>query len=172
MFVLAIFFLFSLFGEKSMTSIAENVKTCLYNNWNDSVGVAKNDIYWTVNRVDVALWAKSGTKNYLIAVYSPGATTSRPISHSWWRVEEVVTVDVAVKASVSGAYDKRTILQNEIRRIIHAYQTAMGPPISFAFESREPIQVEAENLLRLTILVTCVYFHSEAGEPFWLLIFG
>jgi hypothetical protein len=143
-----------------MTSIAQNVETCLFNNWNDSVGVSKNDIQWTVNRVDVALWAKSGTKNYLIAVYSPGATTSRPISHSWWRVEEVVTVDVAVKTSVSGAYDKRTILQNEIRRIIHAYQTSITD-VSFAFLSREPVQVEAENMLRLTLLVTCVYFHQK-----------
>jgi hypothetical protein len=143
-----------------MTSIAENVKTCLYNNWNDSVGVAKTDIYWTTQRVDVAMWAKSGTKNYLIAVYSPGAISSRPISHSWWRVEEVITVDVAVKASVSGAYDKRTTLQNEIRRIIHSYQTSISD-VSFAFISREPVQVEGENLLRLTLLVTCVYFHKK-----------
>jgi len=162
LFVLASFFLFSLLGENDMTSIAQNVETCLFNNWNDSVGVSKNDIQWTVNRVDVALWAKSGTKNYLIAVYSPGATTSRPISHSWWRVEEVVTVDVAVKASVSGAYDKRTILQNEIRRIIHSYQTSITG-VSFAFLSREPIQVEAENMLRLTLLVTCVYFHAKGS---------
>jgi hypothetical protein len=143
-----------------MASIAENVKTCLYNNWNDSVGVSKNDIYWTVQRVDVAMWAKSSTKNYLIAVYSPGATSSRPISHSWWRFEEVVTVDVAVKASVQNAYDKRTIIQNEIRRIIHAYQTSITD-VSFAFISREPVQVEAENMLRLTLLVTCVYFHKK-----------
>jgi hypothetical protein len=143
-----------------MASTAENVRTCLYNNWNDSVGVAKNDIYWTTQRIDVAMWAKSGTKNFLIAVYSPGTTSSRPISHSWWRVEEVITVDVAVKASVSGAYDKRTILQNEIRRIIHSYQTSITD-VSFAFISREPVQVEAENILRLTLLVTCVYFHKK-----------
>jgi hypothetical protein len=143
-----------------MASIAENVKTCLFNNWNDSVGVAKNDIYWTTQRVDVAMWAKSSSKNYLIAVYSPGTTVSRPISHSWWRVEEVITVDVVVKASVSGAYDKRAIIQNEIRRIIHAFQTSISD-VSFAFISREPVQVEGENLLRLTLLVTCIYFHKK-----------
>jgi hypothetical protein len=155
-----------------MASTAESVKTCLYNNWNDTIGVAKADIEWTVSRVDVAKWAQGSPKNFLIAVYSPGATSSKPISHSWWQITEVVTVDVVVKTSVSSAYEKRTTMQNEIRRIIHAYQNAMGPPISLAYESREPIQVEAENLLRLTMLVTCVYFHNEATEPFWLLIFG
>jgi hypothetical protein len=143
-----------------MTSIAENLKTCLYSNWNDSIGIAKADVEWTVSRVDVATWLKTGTKNYLIAIYSPGATSSKPISHSWWQFTEVVTVDVVVKTSVSSAYEKRTTMQNEIRRIVHSNQTSITG-VSLAYESREPIQVEAENLLRLTILVTCVYFHSK-----------
>ena len=143
-----------------MTSTAESVKTCLYDNWNDSIGIAKADVEWTVNRVDVATWLKTGTKNFLIAVYSPGATSSKPISHSWWQITEVVTVDVVLRTSVATAYDKRTAMQNEIRRIIHSYQTSISG-VSVAYVSREPIQVEAENLLRLTILVTCIYFHSK-----------
>jgi len=150
--------IFYVYGN--MVSTAELVKTCLFDNWNDSIGIAAADVEWTVNRVDVATWLKTGTKNYLIAVYSPGATSSKPISHSWWQITEVVTVDVVVKTSVSSAYEKRTIMQDEIRRIIHSNQTSITG-VSVAYESREPIQVEAENLLRLTILVTCVYFHSK-----------
>jgi hypothetical protein len=144
-----------------LASTAENLKTTIYNNWNNAIGIAKADIQWTVNRVDVALWAKGSTKNFLIAVYSPGATSSKPISQGWWRIEEVITVDVVVKANVSGAYDKRTAMQNELRRIIHTYQTSISD-VSFAYESRQPIQVEAENFLRFTMLVTCVFFHSKS----------
>jgi len=143
-----------------MASTSESVKTCLFNNWNDTIGVAKADVEWTVSRVDVAMWAHGSPYNYLIAVYSPGATTSKPISHSWWRIEEVVTVDVIVKASVASAYDKRTAIQNEVRRIIHSNQTTITG-VSLAYESREPTQVEAQNLLRLVMLVTCLYFHQK-----------
>ena len=143
-----------------MASTSESVKTCLFNNWNDTIGVAKADVEWTVSRVDVAKWAQGSPKNFLIAVYSPGATSSKPISHSWWQITEVVTVDVIVKTSVSFAYEKRTIMQEEIRRIVHSYQTSISG-VSLAYESREPVQVEAENLLRLVILVTCLYFHQK-----------
>jgi hypothetical protein len=145
-----------------MASVAENVKTCLYNNWNDSVGVAKDDIHWTVYRADiVASWLRSGTKNFLIAVYSPGQTVARMISPSTWRVEETVRIDIMVKCNASNIgemYQKRNVLKSEVMRIIHAYQFQI-PNLSWAYISQEPIEVEAENLLRTTFYCLCVYHH-------------
>jgi len=145
-----------------MASVAENIRNCLYNNWNDGVGIAKSDIYWTVYRFDVANWLKSG-RNYLIAVYSPGQTVSRMISPNTWRIEETVKIDIIVKCSslnVDEMYQKRNILKSEVLRIIHANQFQI-PGLSWVYISQEPVEVEAENMLRTTFNCLCVYHHTS-----------
>jgi hypothetical protein len=145
-----------------MTSVAENVSAVLHDNWSLSDPL-KTSIEWGVKRVDVITWLKTSGKTYAIACYSPGLTAEKVIASNWWRVDETVTVDLCIKVSPLNINDmlaKRTAMRNEILRIIHDKQNSITD-VQFAYPVREPVQVEAENMLRLTILVNCVYFHKK-----------
>lgn len=145
-----------------MSSTSEKVLTVLQNNWNDSVGVGKDEIEWTVKRVEIAVWLRTSTKNFLIAVYSPGQTYTRFIAPNVWRTEETLKIDVLIKCNlqnINEMYEKRTAIMNEIMRIIHENQFQV-PGVSWTYISQEPFQAETENLLRVTFVCLCVWHHQ------------
>lgn len=146
-----------------MSSLTENLKNIIYQNWNDNVGIGRDEIEWTVKRVDVIEWLRSSSKNFLIAIYSPGQTTSKVVAPKIWKTEESLRIDVYVKVTVNvdTAYTERSIIKNEVLRIIHERQYDI-PGVSWAYISQTPLEVEDTRMLRVILICTCILYHAVA----------
>jgi hypothetical protein len=140
---------------------AENVSTCLQNNWNDSIGVAKNDITWPVERKSIAPWLANLTKTYCVACYCTGER-ERLAAQDTWRIDDQITVDVLLKATdatFANMFSKRAAMKEEVKRIIHSQQAAItGVSLAWIMAGNS---VEQPQLLRQILLVNCLYFHVK-----------
>lgn len=144
-----------------MPTTQENVSTTLQNNWNDAIGVAKNDVQWVTTRPDIEAWFKASTKNYLAACYA-GGTRETAVAQDTWRVDESIIIDILIKSTetnFSNMIPIRKTMKDEVKRIIHSQQTSITG-VALAWITRENA-VEQLRLLRQTLTVNCLSFHTK-----------
>lgn len=120
-----------------------------------------DDIGWSSTRVEAMDFTKIA-KNFFVACYNlMWPVNARPYTVALWWVEENVIVDILVKvtSSVDDAADLRELIRSEIYRIIHENETNIDDFILVRI-TREPYKVEAPDIVRETIQVTCTALHS------------
>jgi len=141
-------------------SNAAKIKTVLHDNWSlQSPSV--DDILWADTRVDAATFLAS-VKNYAVCCYNPMSPTSvEPLSREVWQITERVMVDIYVKVvtTIGAAVDVRENMKAEVYRILHQKQLDVSG-IQLVNVERETNKLEASDLVRLTLQVTCVTFHQ------------
>jgi hypothetical protein len=147
-----------------MTIAAENVLSVLQTNWG-LVDPAAGQISWDKKRVDQKAFISDVTKTYQITVFTK-TTKQKPIALNWWRIDELVQVDILVKVnpasagtSLSMQFTRRNNMRDQVRTLIHHYQRSILG-VQFANIVGEPDLLELENLVRGTLLVNCLYFHQ------------
>jgi hypothetical protein len=147
-----------------MTLAAENLLSMLQTNWalSDPPGSL---ISWNNKRVDEKTFMADPTKLYTVTVFAKSAKV-KPKALNWWRVDELVQVDILVKVNpasagtaLSAQFTRRNNMRDQVRTLVHHNQRNITN-VSFANIVSEPDLLDLENLLRYTGLVNCLYFHQ------------
>ena len=146
-----------------MTEANQLIMQALQQQWSlASPGVA--DIFWSSTRFETVDFDRAA-KNFVVACYSPtGPSQTTPLTRELWLKTEQVIVDVLVKVvgTVDDAVAARENMRREVERIIHMSEFTISS-LAEAVVAREPVQVEASNLVRVSVQVTCKSF--QIREP-------
>ena len=124
---------------------------------------AVGDIFWSGTRFETVDFEKAG-KNFVVACYSPtGPSQTTQLTREVWLKTEQVLVDVLVKVAgtVDDAVAARENMRREVERIIHTSEFNIAS-LAEAVVSREPVQVEAQNLVRVAVQVSCKSFQVKS----------
>jgi hypothetical protein len=147
-----------------MTIAAENILSMLQANW-ALADPAATLITWNNKRVDEKAFLSDPTQNYAVTVFTK-TCKEKAISLNWWRVDEVVQIDVLVKvvatsagAALTTQFTRRNNMRDQVRTLIHHNQRNITG-VQFANIVSEPDLAELESLTRYTALVNCLYFHQ------------
>jgi len=124
-----------------------------------TVRIAKGDITFSLYRPAYAEWDKS-TSKYLVCTYSIPERGMRAAQDAW-RVDEVVAVDIYIKASNNASYllalTARTLMRDEVKRILHDNESKI-PYVALAWVTRGNA-VEHPQRVRLLLHVNCLRYH-------------
>jgi hypothetical protein len=129
----------------------EEIKSAIYDNWNEGTGIAKSSIIWVTYKPETITQLEKA--NILFAFYSPGGTALEQVGFNLWKIIEPVAVDVYIKTSMqalSDAISKRDVIRNEIVRILISQK--------FVKAIREVTKSETETLVRLQLTVDHLSF--------------
>jgi len=124
---------------------------------------AVTDVYWSGTRFQTVDFEKAG-KNFVVACYSPtGPSQTTQLTREVWLKTEQVIVDVLVKVAgtVDDAVAARENMRREVERIIHTSEFNVAD-LAEAVVTREPVQVEAQNLVRVSVQVSCKSFQVKS----------
>ena len=124
---------------------------------------AATDIFWSSTRFQTVDFEKAG-KNFVVACYSPtGPSQTSQLTREVWLKTEQIIVDVLVKVvgTVDDAVAARENMRREVERIIHTSEFNVAD-LAEAVVTREPVQVEAQNLVRVSVQVSCKSFQVKS----------
>lgn len=127
--------------------------------WTGTVTVAAGNVTFSLYRPAVADFLGNTSENILVCTYSLPSRGQRSAQDTW-RVDEVVVVEVFIKATAStyaNALIARTLMRNAVKQILHANETAI-PYVQLAWVNRE-YAIEAPNLVSVKMWVNCLRYH-------------
>ena len=145
-----------------MTETNKLIMQTLQQQWSLS-SPAATDIYWSSTRFETVDFEKAG-RNFVVACYSPtGPSQTSQLTREVWLKTEQVLVDILVKVAgtVDDAVAARENMRKEVERIIHTSEFNIAS-LAEAVVSREPVQVEAQNLVRVSVQVSCKSFQVKS----------